>query len=97
MQDTTTPGLRPFDQADFDTFSGVETDEPKIAYTINAAIILDGAVLQVHDGVDRTLHLGLPTPKVAELVAEAWLLDQQGVDGRIDFERVLGEYGFQEI
>ena len=40
---------QPFDALDYSAFSGVNSDEPKVAYLENLTFILDGDLLEVTD------------------------------------------------
>lgn len=41
--------LQPFNEGDWSAFCGCDSDNPRIAYEDNLAIILDGEVIQVID------------------------------------------------
>jgi hypothetical protein len=59
-----------FTEQDFAAFAGVESPEPLIAFHRQAAIVLDGDVLEVHLNFEETYRHDYASLRLAKLAGE---------------------------
>jgi hypothetical protein len=88
--------LRPFDRQDEETFMGVETHNPQIAFSDEYAIIQDGPKLNLVGEQDEW-SITLPTAAIAILVGNHLVegMDACGDDG-LKMANFCASLGFDE-